>query len=188
MNPARPKSDLHATPTRPDHAREAVAAAVVIEDERRLNWRIMVRVRGSGERRGGGEVGRFVRLAEPGLHLVNPLAGECVAGALSTRVQSNPSTSVSRPRPRPKLICAIQYRVVKEHADDAFYELQNPQQQIQAYAFDVFGVAAVKLAHNVGKLTPVTAQSLQLASVYKGEAEKILLVKKSEAEAKIPFW
>uniref|UniRef100_A0A0E0PT50 Band 7 domain-containing protein n=1 Tax=Oryza rufipogon TaxID=4529 RepID=A0A0E0PT50_ORYRU len=183
MNPARPKSDLHATPTRPDHAREAVAAAVVIEDERRLNWRIMVRVRGSGERRGGGEVGRFVRLAEPGLHLVNPLAGECVAGALSTRVQSNPSTSVSRPRPRPKirdreeiytglvfvqLICAIQYRVVKEHADDAFYELQNPQQQIQAYAFD--------------------AQSLQLASVYKGEAEKILLVKKSEAEAKIPFW
>ena len=45
----------------------------------------------------------------------------------------------------------------------------------------VFGVAAVKLAHNV-------AQSLQLASVYKGEAEKILLVKKSEAEAKIPFW
>lgn len=57
---------------------------------------------------------------------------------------------------------------MKEHADDAFYELQNPQQQIQAYAFD--------------------AQSLQLASVYKGEAEKILLVKKSEAEAKIPFW
>ncbi|BAS96022.1 Os06g0135000, partial [Oryza sativa Japonica Group] len=35
-----------------------------------------------------------------------------------------------------QLICAIQYRVVKEHADDAFYELQNPQQQIQAYAFD----------------------------------------------------
>jgi len=35
------------------------------------------------------------------------------------------------------LICTIQYRVVKEHADDAFYELQNPQQQIQAYVFDV---------------------------------------------------
>lgn len=35
-----------------------------------------------------------------------------------------------------QLICTIQYRVVKEHADDAFYELQNPQQQIQAYVFD----------------------------------------------------
>ncbi|CAO2038594.1 unnamed protein product, partial [Urochloa humidicola] len=36
-----------------------------------------------------------------------------------------------------QLICTIQYRVVKENADDAFYELQNPQQQIQAYVFDV---------------------------------------------------
>lgn len=35
-----------------------------------------------------------------------------------------------------QLICTIQYRVVKENADDAFYELQNPQQQIQAYVFD----------------------------------------------------
>jgi hypothetical protein len=34
-----------------------------------------------------------------------------------------------------QLICTIQYRVVKENADDAFYELQNPQQQIQAYVF-----------------------------------------------------
>ena len=32
--------------------------------------------------------GRFVRLAEPGLHFFNPFAGECVAGILSTRVQS----------------------------------------------------------------------------------------------------
>jgi hypothetical protein len=32
--------------------------------------------------------GRFVRLAEPGLHFFNPFAGECVAGTLTTRVQS----------------------------------------------------------------------------------------------------
>ncbi|CAD6218172.1 unnamed protein product [Miscanthus lutarioriparius] len=38
-----------------------------------------------------------------------------------------------------QLICTIQYRVVKENADDAFYELQNPQQQIQAYVFDDYG-------------------------------------------------
>lgn len=35
-----------------------------------------------------------------------------------------------------QLICSIQYRVVKMNADDAFYELQNPQEQIQAYVFD----------------------------------------------------
>lgn len=35
-----------------------------------------------------------------------------------------------------QLICSIQYRVVKAHADDAFYELQNPDEQIRAYVFD----------------------------------------------------
>jgi len=34
------------------------------------------------------------------------------------------------------LVCSIQYRVVKENADDAFYELANPREQIQAYVFD----------------------------------------------------
>lgn len=32
--------------------------------------------------------GRFLRLAEPGLHFFNPCAGELVAGTLTTRVQS----------------------------------------------------------------------------------------------------
>lgn len=35
-----------------------------------------------------------------------------------------------------QMLCSIQYRVVRAHADDAFYELQNPREQIQAYVFD----------------------------------------------------
>lgn len=35
-----------------------------------------------------------------------------------------------------QLLCSIQYRIIKENADDAFYELQNPREQIQAYVFD----------------------------------------------------
>ena len=35
-----------------------------------------------------------------------------------------------------QLVCSIQYRVIKANADDAFYELQNPREQIQAYVFD----------------------------------------------------
>ncbi|KAL5224210.1 hypothetical protein ABZP36_010849 [Zizania latifolia] len=83
--------------------------------------------------------GRFLRLAEPGLHFFNPFAGECVAGVLSTRVQSLDVRVETKTKDNVfvQLICTIQYRVVKEHADDAFYELQNPQQQIQAYVFDV---------------------------------------------------
>ena len=34
------------------------------------------------------------------------------------------------------MLCSIQYRVVRAHVDDAFYELQNPREQIQAYVFD----------------------------------------------------
>lgn len=32
--------------------------------------------------------GRFDRLAEPGLNFWNPLAGECLTGTLSTRINS----------------------------------------------------------------------------------------------------
>lgn len=35
-----------------------------------------------------------------------------------------------------QMLCSIQYRVIKQNADDAFYELQNPKEQIQAYVFD----------------------------------------------------
>jgi hypothetical protein len=35
-----------------------------------------------------------------------------------------------------QLLCSIQYRIIKRNADDAFYELQNPKEQIQAYVFD----------------------------------------------------
>lgn len=34
------------------------------------------------------------------------------------------------------VVCSIQYRVVRQNADDAFYELQNPKEQIQSYVFD----------------------------------------------------
>jgi len=176
--------------------------------------------------------GRFVRLAEPGLHFFNPFAGECVAGSLTTRVQSLDVRVETKTKDNVfvQLICTIQYRVVKENADDAFYELQNPQQQIQAYVFDVvraivprmnlddlfeqkndvaksvleelekvmadYGYsiehilmidiipdAAVRKAMNEIN----AAQRLQLASVYKGEAEKVLLVKKAEAEAEAKY-
>jgi hypothetical protein len=46
-----------------------------------------------------------------------------------------------------QLICSIQYRVVKENADDAFYELQNPQEQIQAYVFDGLCFSLVFIYH-----------------------------------------
>nr|TKV93898.1 hypothetical protein SEVIR_9G259400v2 [Setaria viridis] len=48
---------------------------------------------------------------------------------------------------------------------------------------DIIPDAAVRKAMNDIN----AAQRLQLASVYKGEAEKILLVKKAEAEAEVKY-
>jgi len=129
-----------------------------------------------------------------------------------------------------QLFCSIQYRVVKQDADDAFYELQNPHEQIQAYVFDVVRANVPKLnldelfeqkgdvakvvleelekamgsyGFNIQQILVVdivpdtsvrramneinAAQRLQLASVFKGEAEKILQVKKAEGDAEAKY-
>lgn len=176
--------------------------------------------------------GRFYKLAGPGFHTFNPFAGETLAGLLSTRIQSLDVRIETKTKDNVfvQLLCSIQYRVIKQNADDAFYELQNPKEQIQAYVFDVVraqvplmtldalfeqkgDVAKVVLeelekvmgayGYNIEHILMVdiipdpsvrtamneinAAQRLQLASVYKGEAEKIFMVKKAEAEAESKY-
>ncbi|CAL5343890.1 unnamed protein product [Camellia sinensis] len=176
--------------------------------------------------------GRFQKLAQPGFHFFNPLAGECLAGVLSTRISSLDVRIETKTKDNVfvQLLCSIQYRVIKENADDAFYELQNPKEQIQAYVFDVVRAHVPRMTldelfeqkgdvaqavleelekvmgaygYNIEHILMVdiipdpsvrramneinAAQRLQLASVYKGEAEKILQVKKAEAEAEAKY-
>ncbi|CAM8906039.1 unnamed protein product [Rhodiola kirilowii] len=176
--------------------------------------------------------GRFSKLAHPGLHFFNPLSGEWLVGILSTRISSLDVRIETKTKDNVfvQLLCSIQYRVVRENADDAFYELQNPKEQIQAYVFDVVRAVVPRMAldelfeqkgevaksvleelekvmgaygYSIEHILMVdiipdpavrkamneinAAQRLQLASVYKGEAEKILLVKKAEAEAEAKY-
>lgn len=176
--------------------------------------------------------GRFEHIAEPGCHFFNPLAGQWLAGVLSTRIKSRDVKIETKTKDNVfvQLVCSIQYRVVKASADDAFYELQNPKEQIQAYVFDVVralvpmmtldalfeqkGEVAKSVLEELEKVMGAygysiehilmvdiipdpsvrkamneinAAQRLQLASVYKGEAEKILQVKRAEAEAEAKY-
>jgi len=176
--------------------------------------------------------GRFEHIAEPGYHFFNPLAGQWLAGVLSTRIDSLDVKIETKTKDNVfvQLVCSIQYRVVKAAADDAFYELQNPREQIQAYVFDVVralvpmmtldalfeqkGEVAKSVLEELEKVMGAygysiehilmvdilpdpsvrkamneinAAQRLQLASVYKGEAEKILQVKRAEAEAESKY-
>ncbi|KMZ65729.1 Hypersensitive induced response protein 4 [Zostera marina] len=176
--------------------------------------------------------GKFQNLAVPGLHFFNPCAGEFLAGVLSTRISSLDVRVETKTKDNVfvQLLCSIQYRVIKENGDDAFYELQNPKEQIQAYVFDVVRAHVPRMTidelfeqkadvantvleelekvmgaygYNIEQILMVdiipdasvrramneinAAQRMQLASVYKGEAEKIFLVKKAEADAEAKY-
>ncbi|XP_031495552.1 hypersensitive-induced response protein 4 [Nymphaea colorata] len=176
--------------------------------------------------------GRFERLAEPGLHFVNPFIGQCLAGVLSTRLSYIDVRIETKTKDNVfvQILCSIQYRIVRVNADDAFYELQNPKEQIQAYVFDVVRAHVPRMSldelfeqkddvgkavldelekvmgaygYNIEQILMVdiipdasvrramneinAAQRLQLASVYKGEADKVLQVKKAEAEAEAKY-
>ncbi|CAM6020195.1 unnamed protein product [Sphagnum balticum] len=83
---------------------------------------------------------RFSYVAQPGLHCLNPFLGEWMAGRLSLRVQSLDVRCDTKTKDTVfvTVVCSIQYRLVRQNADDAFYELQNPRDQIQCYVFDDF--------------------------------------------------
>ncbi|CAH9137297.1 unnamed protein product [Cuscuta epithymum] len=176
--------------------------------------------------------GRFEKLAEPGLHFFNPFAGQCLAGTLTTRICSLDVNIETKTKDNVfvHMHCSIQYRVINANADDAFYELQNPKEQITSYVFDVVRAHVPKLnldelfeqkdevakavleelekvmssyGYSIEHILIVdivpdasvrkamneinAAQRMQLASVYKGEAEKILQVKRAEAEAESKY-
>ncbi|EPS73878.1 hypothetical protein M569_00873, partial [Genlisea aurea] len=176
--------------------------------------------------------GRFDRLAHPGFHWFNIFAGECLAGSLSTRIRSLDVKIETKTKDNVfvQMHCSIQYRVIRHNADDAFYELQNPEEQIQAYVFDVVRAHVPRMTldelfeqkgdvaqavleelekvmgaygYNIEHILMVdivpdpsvrkamneinAAQRMQLASVFRGEAEKTLQVKKAEADAESKY-
>jgi regulator of protease activity HflC (stomatin/prohibitin superfamily) len=115
--------------------------------------------------------GKFSGLAQPGLHCLNPLAGEWLAGRLSLRVQSLDVRCDTKTKDNVfvSVVCSIQYRVVRQNADDAFYELQNPREQIQSYVFDVVRASVPRMI-----LDEVFEQKNDIARAVSEELEKVM--------------
>jgi len=67
------------------------------------------------------------------------------------------------------VVCSIQYRVVRQNADDAFYELQNPREQIQSYVFDVVRASVPRMI-----LDEVFEQKNDIARAVSEELEKVM--------------
>eukprot|EP00245_Coleochaete_scutata_P000287 TRINITY_DN10360_c0_g1_i1.p1 TRINITY_DN10360_c0_g1~~TRINITY_DN10360_c0_g1_i1.p1 ORF type:complete len:294 (+),score=58.19 TRINITY_DN10360_c0_g1_i1:73-954(+) len=115
--------------------------------------------------------GRFSHVAEPGFHFFNVCGGQFLAGVLSLRVQQLNVKCDTKTKDNVfvQVVCSVQYRVVRANADDAYYELQNPHEQIQAYVFDVVRATVPKM-----NLDSVFEQKDDVARAVEEELEKVM--------------
>jgi regulator of protease activity HflC (stomatin/prohibitin superfamily) len=79
-------------------------------------------------------LGKFNRVLGPGLHLKIPLF-ERVAGKLSLRIQQLevPVETKTHDNVIVSVSIAVQYRVPNDNVEKAFYQLENPESQIESY-------------------------------------------------------
>ncbi|KAK9841928.1 hypothetical protein WJX84_008361 [Apatococcus fuscideae] len=83
--------------------------------------------------------GKFDRLAEPGCHIICCPLGEAVRGTVSLRVQQLDVHCETKTKDN--VFCNIsvnvQFEVIREKVEDAYYRLTDPARQINAYVYDV---------------------------------------------------
>lgn len=82
-------------------------------------------------------LGRFVRIAGPGLNFKMPWL-EKVAGRVNMRVQQFRVEVETKTRENVfvKILVSVQYQVLQDKVFEAFYKLQSPGDQITSYVFD----------------------------------------------------
>jgi regulator of protease activity HflC (stomatin/prohibitin superfamily) len=81
--------------------------------------------------------GRFKRIARAGLNVKLPLIDR-VVGKPNLRIQQLDVQIETKTKDNVFIRCivAVQYYILPDKVTDAFYKLQNPQEQITAYVFD----------------------------------------------------
>lgn len=82
--------------------------------------------------------GRFVRIGFPGLNFKIPLI-ESATGRVSMRVKQLdvPVETKTQDNVFVRVAVSVQYRVLEEKVYEAYYKLENPEQQITSFIFDV---------------------------------------------------
>jgi regulator of protease activity HflC (stomatin/prohibitin superfamily) len=81
--------------------------------------------------------GRFKRVATSGLSFKIPIVDR-VAGRLTLRIQQLDVKVETKTKDNFFVICtvSVQYHVLPDYVNEAFYKLQDPQAQITSYVFD----------------------------------------------------
>lgn len=82
-------------------------------------------------------LGKFSRVAGPGLHFKIPLI-QRIAGRLSLRIEQLDTDVETKTKDNvfTRVRVSVQFLVKEENVFDAFYKLNNPARQISAFVFD----------------------------------------------------
>lgn len=114
--------------------------------------------------------GQFVRIAKPGLNLKIPLI-ERVSGRLSMRVRQLdvPVETKTEDNVFVKVAVSVQFFVLEDKIFEAYYKLDNPEQQITSFVFDVVRARVPKM-----KLDDVFEKKDEIADAVKSELTDIM--------------
>ena len=112
-------------------------------------------------------LGRFTSVKRPGLHFKFPFIDN-IAGRVSLKIQQLDVNVETKTLDDVfvKLKVSVQFRIPPDSVYDAFYKLENPANQIQAYVFDVVRAEVPKL-----KLDDVFVRKDDIALAIKRELE-----------------
>jgi regulator of protease activity HflC (stomatin/prohibitin superfamily) len=83
-------------------------------------------------------LGKFQSFATAGLHFRIPIL-DTIAGSVTLKIQQLDLYIETKTKDNVfvKIMIAVQYQVILKKIYDAYYKLESPTQQIQAYVFDV---------------------------------------------------
>lgn len=111
--------------------------------------------------------GKFNSVRQSGLHLKIPFVDQ-IAKRLNLRIQQLDVMIDTKTLDNVfiKMKVSVQYQVIKDQVADAYYRLENPDNQITSYVFDVVRAEVPKL-----KLDDVFVRKDDIAIAVKGELQ-----------------
>jgi len=112
-------------------------------------------------------LGKFNKVSKAGLHVKIPLI-DSISGKINLRVRELPVEVETKTKDDVfvKIVVSVQFFVIdtKDGIKDSFYELNNPEQQIQSYVFD-----SIRSEVPLMELDDVFAQKEKIAIAIKNE-------------------
>ncbi len=114
--------------------------------------------------------GRFSRIAKPGLNFKMPFI-EKIAGKVNLKIKQLDVHIETKTQDNVfvKITCAVQYGAMPSAIYDAFYRLESPSQQIQAFVFDVVRAKVPTI-----ELDDVFSKKDEIAKEVKDELREIM--------------